>query len=177
MKSVLIKRAPSLFYLSYFLKKNLRKYQQISPLLAYNKLALKPTSLGTKNIFFLFKANMFSLLGRLRKNTNKTNISNGFSGSYKNLLKTTCLLYGQGTPRYERLYLFLKQATVLKKQKSELLLKKAAGLLRVATLNSTQFSFKGLPGQAVSQNLQLYQTLNDYFFSPSFYFNINKGSR
>lgn len=163
--------------MNYFLKKNLRKYQQVSTLLEHNNLILNPVRLSKKKTPLYFKGGLTSLLKVIQKTTIKNTSLNSFNGSYKKLLKSTCLLYGQGTPKYERLYLFLKQIIKLKKHQKGFTFKRLVSLLKIMTLNNNLPLLKKTTNQSPSQNLQLYQTLNDYFFSPSFYFNINKGSR
>jgi len=56
--------------------------------------------------------------------------------------------------------------------------KKSAVMLKLATLGgaSSMQNNERLPVSRGS-DLKLYQSLNDYFFSPAFYFNINKNSR
>lgn len=163
--------------MNYFLKKNLRNYQQASTFLKHSNLILNPVQPVKKKTTLYFKAGLSTLLKALQKTTTQATPLNGFNSSYKNLLKSTCLLYGQGTPRYERLYLFLKQISKLKKQQKSFTYKRLVGLLKIMTLNNNVTLLTKRTNQNSSQNLQLYQTLNDYFFSPSFYFNINKGSR
>lgn len=45
------------------------------------------------------------------------------------------------------------------------------------TFKESALNFSTVLNQNTSTNLRLFQTLNDYFFAPSFYTNINKNSR
>ena len=84
----------------------------------------------------------------------------------------------QNTSRYQLLYIFLRGCVLRKKHSHLLKLKRLLPAFKIMVLNqSVTPQQKTRAGQGVSQSLVLYQTLNDYFFSPSFYFNINKGSR
>ena len=74
--------------------------------------------------------------------------------------------------------------TVFKAAKAYLRLKKNSRFVGLFTLLKLQslapVSSKGgffVPGKRSSKDLQLLQTLNDYFFAPSFFSNINKNSR
>jgi len=73
---------------------------------------------------------------------------------------------------------------VFKAAKSYLRLKKNTGfvglitLLKLQSLTSTNGRVASFsPNSQSSKDLQLFQTLNDYFFAPSFFSNINKNSR
>lgn len=80
--------------------------------------------------------------------------------------------------KYQLLYLFLRHLFLKKNSKEFGRARKLLSTLKLMVLSQqSAHGYASSRNSGSSQNLVLYQTLNDYFFSPAFYFNVNKGSR
>ena len=162
--------------MNYFLKKKLynfadgtSRFGATTPRFNFN---LQETSLGP----LLFTRKNFSLAVK-RWGYSRRTITMG-QVEHDRCLKSLCSRGRQTTSRYQLLYIFLRGYILRKKQSHLLKLKRLLPAFKIMVLNqSVMPQQKTRAGQGVSQSLALYQTLNDYFFSPAFYFNINKGSR
>ena len=164
--------------MNYFLKKKLHSFKKTKILEASNNYTI--FSIKTPGLinYLLYKNHILNFLTPLKKLNNKRIYTLDFKNKQNTYLKNLCASSKLSLSRYELLYIFIRQISKVKKQKTFASYRKLIATLKVMTLTSiTSFSKKNLSGYGVSQNLVLYQTLNDYFFSPSFYFNINKGSR
>ena len=162
--------------LSYSLKKNIYGFAGGSAQsgLTCLKLSLAPQSPNSPTFLYTGEIGLFKGVSFKRDlRVPKTN------SVKRDGCRTT--LYFQGrhpVSRQQLLYIFLREQYLLKKPNLLLKFKKLLPAFKLMVINqSTSFCQKLQTGQGSSQNLVLYQTLNDYFFSPSFYFNINKGSR
>ena len=164
--------------MNYFLKKKLHSFKKTKISEAANNYTLFPMKTANLITSFLYKNNILNFLTPLKKLNNKRLYTLDFKTKQNTYLKNLCTGSRLSLTRYELLYIFLRQISKIKKHKAFSSYSKLITTLKIMTLTSvTSFSKKSLSGYSVSQNLVLYQTLNDYFFSPSFYFNINKGSR
>lgn len=171
------KKLPNLVQtLSYSLKKNIYGFAGGSAQsgLTRLKLSLAPQSPNSHTLLYTGEIGLFKGVSFKRD----------LRGSKTNSVKRDgcrTTLYFQGrhpVSRQQLLYIFLREQYLLKKPNLLLKFKKLLPAFKLMVINqSTSFCQKLQTGQGSSQNLVLYQTLNDYFFSPSFYFNINKGSR
>ena len=162
--------------MNYFLKKKLYNFSdgasRFETSTSRFNFNLQETSLGP---LFFTKKN-FSLGLRCYGYARRT-ITMG-QAEHDRCLKSLFSRGRQNTSRYQLLYIFLRGCVLRKKHSHLLKLKRLLPAFKIMVLNqSVTPQQKTRAGQGVSQSLVLYQTLNDYFFSPSFYFNINKGSR
>ena len=162
--------------LSYSLKKNIYdfaggfKQSEVTRL----KLSLGSQTSGKRTLLYTGKVNL--LEGTFFKQDARITRGSSFKRDGCRLA-----LYFQGrhpVSRQQLLYIFLREQYLLKKPNLLSKFKKLLPAFKLMVVSqSTSFCQKMQTGHGSSQNLVLYQTLNDYFFSPSFYFNINKGSR
>ena len=169
--------------LNYFLKKRLSQLTKKKTHLdkATNSIRLnivKPLIEHSGSTFELFKKTLFAYYTpseRVRNFYSDGFLTLGVSCGYLTLLTAS-----ETNPslKYHLLYLFFKQLFLTKNFKKFTKFRKLLAALKLMSLsqqNTARYSSSRNAGS--SQNLVLYQTLNDYFFSPSFYFNVNKGSR
>lgn len=162
--------------LSYYLKKNIYDFGKDfkQPRITQLKLSLSQHITGSRTLLYAGKTNFLRGLVSKQHSKNLEVVSG-------NRYSCKTALYFQGrhpVSRQQLLYIFLREQYLLKKSNLLLKFKKLLPAFKLMVISqSTGFYQKLNSGQGSSQNLVLYQTLNDYFFSPSFYFNINKGSR